>query len=335
MRHLGSGHSKRVCAVAAVTLISTMAIVAATFTAAAGAAIAPACSPDTTAQTDSGPVCGLTANGVTSYLGIPYAASPVGRLRWHSPVAPTPWTTPRQATTAGNICPGPSTTGGPVTGSEDCLTLNVQAPAGVRPGTKLPVMVEIHGGGFLDPIGPPDGSHLVTAGHVLYMAMNYRLGILGFMANRALGPHSGDYGLQDQQASLRWVKRNIAAFGGDPHNVTILGQSAGGASVCSQVASPTARNLFQRGIPRAASTTPRSAPTRYGSRPIASRRSRPSARPSGPAPRLRRRWVATRPTSHACARSPPTRWSTPAGRSTTRPRTAPARRSRRRSTVGR
>ena len=249
MRHLGSGHSKRVCAVAAVTLISTMAIVAATFTAAAGAAIAPACSPDTTAQTDSGPVCGLTANGVTSYLGIPYAASPVGRLRWHSPVAPTPWTTPRQATTAGNICPGPSTTGGPVTGSEDCLTLNVQAPAGVRSGTKLPVMVEIHGGGFLDPIGPPDGSHLVTAGHVLYMAMNYRLGILGFMANRALGPHSGDYGLQDQQASLRWVKRNIAAFGGDPHNVTILGQSAGGASVCSQVASPTARNLFQRGIP--------------------------------------------------------------------------------------
>jgi para-nitrobenzyl esterase len=110
-------------------------------------------------------------------------------------------------------------------------------------------MVEIHGGGFLDPIGPPDGSHLVSAGHVVYVAMNYRLGILGFMANRALGPHSGDYGLQDQQASLRWVQRNIAAFGGDPRNVTILGQSAGGASVCAQVASPTARGLFERGIP--------------------------------------------------------------------------------------
>jgi para-nitrobenzyl esterase len=110
-------------------------------------------------------------------------------------------------------------------------------------------MVEIHGGGFLDPIGPSDGSHLVSAGHVVYMAMNYRLGILGFMANRALGPHSGDYGLQDQQASLRWVRENIAAFGGDPNNVTILGQSAGGASVCAQVASPTAKGLFARGIP--------------------------------------------------------------------------------------
>jgi para-nitrobenzyl esterase len=113
----------------------------------------------------------------------------------------------------------------------------------------LPVMVEIHGGGFLDPIGPSDGSHLVSAGHVVYVAMNYRLGILGFMANRALGPHSGDYGLQDQQASLRWVRQNIAAFGGNPHNVTILGQSAGGASVCAQVASPTAKGLFERGIP--------------------------------------------------------------------------------------
>ncbi len=153
-----------------------------------------------------------------------------------------------QATAAGNICPGPSTTGGPVTGSEDCLNLNVQVPAGVR-ASRLPVMVEIHGGGFLDPIGPPDGSHLVVAGHVVYVAMNYRLGILGFMANKALGPHSGDYGLQDQQASLRWVRDNIAAFGGNPRNVTILGQSAGGASVCAQVASPTAKGLFERGIP--------------------------------------------------------------------------------------
>ena len=108
------------------------------------------------------------------------------------------------------IVPGPSTTGGPVTGSEDCLTSYVQVPAGAHMGHP-PVIVEIHGGGFLDPIGPPDGSHLVSAGHVVYMAMNYRLGILGFMANRALGPHSGDYGLQDQQASLRWVKQNIAA----------------------------------------------------------------------------------------------------------------------------
>ncbi len=222
----------------------------------AAAGVAPAavsasplpCTSGTDVQTKSGPVCGLTSGAVTSYLGIPYAAPPVGHLRWEPPHPVAPWQATLQATAAGNICPGPNVTGGGLTGSEDCLNLNVQIPAGPHTGS-LPVMVEIHGGGFLDPIGPPDGSHLVTAGHVVYVAMNYRLGILGFMANRALGPHSGDYGLEDQQASLRWVQDNIAAFGGDPHNVTILGQSAGGASVCAQVASPTAKGLFERGIP--------------------------------------------------------------------------------------
>jgi para-nitrobenzyl esterase len=133
-------------------------------------------------------------------------------------------------------------------GSEDCLNLNVQVPDGAG-SSRLPVMVEIHGGGFLLPVGPASDAHLVSAGHVVHVAMNYRLGTLGFMANRALGPHSGDYGLQDQQASLRWVRQNIAAFGGDPNDVTILGQSAGGASVCANVASPTAKGLFERGIP--------------------------------------------------------------------------------------
>lgn len=216
--------------------------------ASAAATVQPPCTAGTTVATASGSVCGVTAAGVTSYLGIPYAAPPVGRLRWRPPQPVAPWSSTLQATTPGNICIGPSVTGGPVTGSEDCLNLNVQVPSGGHL-SGLPVMVEIHGGGFLDPIGPSDGSHLVSAGHVVYVAMNYRLGILGFMANRALGPHSGDYGLQDQQASLRWVQQNIAAFGGDPHNVTILGQSAGGASVCAQVASPTARGLFERGIP--------------------------------------------------------------------------------------
>jgi para-nitrobenzyl esterase len=148
----------------------------------------------------------------------------------------------------GNICTGPDSNTGAVSGSEDCLALNVQVPAGAR-SSRLPVMVEIHGGGFLAPIGPASGAHLVSAGQVVYVAMNYRLGILGFMANKALGRHSGDYGLQDQQASLRWVQRNIAVFGGDPNNVTIFGQSAGGASVCANVASPTAKALFERGIP--------------------------------------------------------------------------------------
>ncbi|MGH3264539.1 MAG: carboxylesterase family protein, partial [Trebonia sp.] len=200
----------------------------------------PSCTPGALVQTESGPVCGVSANGVTSYLGIPYAAPPVGKLRWRPPQPAAPWTQTFAATVAGNICPGPTQTGGPpVAGSEDCLNLNVQVPAGAdSSSSQLPVMVQIHGGGFLDPIGPSDGSHLVSAGNVVYVAMNYRLGILGFMANRALGPHSGDYGLQDQQAALRWVQRNIASFGGDPNNVTIQGDSAGGASVCTQIVSP-------------------------------------------------------------------------------------------------
>jgi para-nitrobenzyl esterase len=216
----------------------------------AKAATSPSgCTPGTSVQTQGGPVCGVTATGVTSYLGIRYAAAPVGELRWKPPQPVTPWTTTFSATAAGNICPGPSQTSGPpVTGSEDCLNLNVQVPADAG-SSRLPVMVAIHGGGFLDPIGPSDGSHLVSAGHVIYVAMNYRLGILGFMAGKALGPNSGDYGLQDQQAALRWVKRNIARFGGDPDNVTIQGDSAGGASVCAQIASPAAKGLFQRGIP--------------------------------------------------------------------------------------
>jgi para-nitrobenzyl esterase len=214
----------------------------------ASAAPPPLCSPGTTVQTAGGAVCVVTAGTVTSYLGIPYAAPPVGDLRWAPPQPARAWTGMLPATAPGNICPAPSS-GAPV-GNEDCLNLNVQAPADARPGQRLPVMVEIHGGGFLSTAfgALGDGTLLVNSGHVVYVAVNYRLGILGFLAERSLGAHSGDYGLQDQQAALRWVQRNIASFGGDPGNVTIFGQSAGGASVCDQVVSPAARGLFQRGI---------------------------------------------------------------------------------------
>ena len=130
-------------------------------------------------------------------------------------------------------------------GSEDCLYLNVWRPAG---GSHMPVMVHIHGGGFVRRHGNGDNTLLANTGHEVIVSMNYRLGIFGFLANTAFGAHSGDYGLQDQQAALRWVQDNITRFDGDPHNVTIFGESAGGSSVCDQIASPTAKGLFEHGI---------------------------------------------------------------------------------------
>src|SRR3954452_4904915 len=228
-----------------------LALTGASSSAAAGPSAAPPCSAGTLVQTREGPVCGVVANGVTSYLGIPYAAPPVGSRRFRPPQPVTPWTAPLQATQVGADCPQPTLAGSvPRTTSEDCLTLNVYVPAGAQPG-RLPVMVEVHGGGFVIG-GPPSGARLAADGHVIMVAIHYRLGILGFLAHAALGAHSGDYGLQDQQAALRWVKRNIARFGGDPGNVTLFGQSAGGASVCDAAASPTAAGLLQKGISESA-----------------------------------------------------------------------------------
>ena len=216
------------------------------------AAQAPtSCAAGTTVQTKDGPVCGLTANSITSYLDIPFAAPPVGNLRWQPPQPHAPWTTTLQATTAAPECPSPGFPPGspPAAGtSEDCLYLKVEVPAGTKPGEKLPVMYEVHGGGFLGTALTNDGDNLVHSGKVVYVFANYRLGILGFLADKALGSHSGDYGLQDQQAGLRWVQQNIASFGGNPGDVTVFGESAGGASTCDQVASPTAKGLFENAI---------------------------------------------------------------------------------------
>ncbi|HUN34095.1 MAG TPA: carboxylesterase family protein [Trebonia sp.] len=231
-----------------------VALVAGLTVAGVGASAAqapPSCTAGTTVQVKDGPVCGLTADGITSYLDIPYAAPPVGALRWQSPQPHAPWTTVLSATTAAPECPSPGFPPGspPAAGtSEDCLYLKIEAPAGAKPGDNLPVMYEVHGGGFLGTALTNDGDNLVRGGKVVYVFVNYRLGILGFLADQALGPHSGDYGLQDQQAGLRWVQDNIASFGGNPGNVTVFGESAGGASTCDQVASPTARGLFQHAI---------------------------------------------------------------------------------------
>ncbi|TWE13219.1 carboxylesterase/lipase family protein [Rudaeicoccus suwonensis] len=205
----------------------------------------PACTPGTTVTTGKGAVCGLTTDGVTTYGSVPYAAAPVGKLRWQSPQPHAAWKGVLQATTPAPECSNAFAQTGT---SENCLNLEIETPAGTRPGEKLPVMFEFHGGGFLGEARTDDGSNLVRTGKVVYVYVNYRLGVLGFLADKALGAHSGDYGLQDQQAGLRWVQQNISRFGGNPSDVTVFGESAGGASTCAQVASPTAKGLFKNAI---------------------------------------------------------------------------------------
>ena len=205
------------------------------------------CAAGTTVKTTSGPVCGIastTATGVNEWLGIPYAAPPVGNLRWQPPRPPAPWMMTLPATAFGSECI--QTTGA---GSENCLFVNVWAPATATATSDLPVMVHIHGGGFANGNGNADNSLLASTGDEVIVSMNYRLNIFGFLADdKALGPNSGDYGLKDQQAALAWVQNNVAGFGGDPSKVTIFGESAGGSSVCDQIASPTAAGLFEQAI---------------------------------------------------------------------------------------
>ncbi|HTX13273.1 MAG TPA: carboxylesterase family protein [Solirubrobacteraceae bacterium] len=205
------------------------------------------CAPGTTVHTTYGQVCGITSRtvrGVDEWLGIPYAAPPLGKLRWKPPQAPARWTDTLRATAFGSECT--QTSGA---GSEDCLFVNVWAPATATPTSNLPVLVHIHGGGFTSGDGDADNSLLASIGNEVIVSMNYRLNIFGFLVDdKALGTNSGDYGLQDQQAALRWVKSNIAAFGGDPRKVTTFGESAGGSSQCDLIASPTAAGLFDQAI---------------------------------------------------------------------------------------
>ena len=201
--------------------------------------------------TSDGAVLGATAGTVNEFLGLPYAAPPTGNLRWRAPRPAAAWTGVRDATTFGPSCPqAPSPFAPPGQFSEDCLYLNVYTPAARSSFGGRPVLVWIHGGGLeQDGARDYDGTKLAADG-VVVVTINYRLGALGFLAHPALASHgaAGNYGLMDQQAALRWVQRNIARFGGDPGNVTIAGQSAGGLSVLAQMVSPGARGLFQRAI---------------------------------------------------------------------------------------
>jgi len=207
----------------------------------------PATAADTV-QTPAGPVQGRVNGAGAVFLGIPYAAPPVGRLRWQPPQPVARWTQPLPASHLGHPCPQPRVSGT----AEDCLYLNVYAP--VRSAAKLPVILWIHGGSFSSgQAGDVDGTDLAIRGHVVVVSLNYRLGPLGFldlasMTTAQNGASPGDFGLLDQQAGMRWVRDSIAAFGGDPAHVTIMGQSAGAASVCAHLSSPGAAGLFARAI---------------------------------------------------------------------------------------
>ena len=207
-------------------------------------------------KTPLGAVKGTTvADGaVRVFSGIPYAAPPVGDLRWRAPQPVKPWTGVLDATVPGPGCMQPtvfSDISFPKQ-SEDCLTVNIYTPAKAE---RLPVMVWIHGGGF-QAGGGAEPRHDGTAfarRNVVLVSINYRLGIFGFFVHPDLTKESGhgasgNYGLLDQAAALRWVRDNIAAFGGDPGNVTIFGESAGSFSVSAQMAMPLSRGLFHKAI---------------------------------------------------------------------------------------
>jgi para-nitrobenzyl esterase len=207
----------------------------------------------TVVATDEGVVQGAVSNGLRAFRGIPYAAPPVGPLRWKPPQAHARWTGIRQATQFGSGCPQSLGPFGVPSTDEDCLFLNVFTPASTKPSSRLPVMFWIHGGALITGEGTDyDPTALVKRG-VIVVTINYRLGLLGFLAHPSLSAESathdsGDYGLMDQQFALGWVKRNIARFGGNPADVTIFGESAGGLSVRSQLVSPSAKGLFARAI---------------------------------------------------------------------------------------
>jgi para-nitrobenzyl esterase len=196
---------------------------------------------------------GRALDGMRSFLGVPYAAAPVGALRWRPPQPPPSWTGERSATAFRSACPQTASLFWPGSTEEDCLFLNVFTPPVANSGTGYPVMVWIHGGGLVSGASSAFLPTRLVARNVVVVTVDYRLGVLGFLAHHALSAESparasGNYGLLDQQSALRWVRRNIARFGGDPHEVTLFGESAGGLSVHVQLASPTAAGLFQRAV---------------------------------------------------------------------------------------
>ncbi len=238
--------------------MTPMRLIAATVGAMLTCAAVHADDLSTQVKTVSGTLAGASDHGVQYFKGIPFAQPPVGKLRWREPLPVKPWRGVRQATQYGQDCmqlPFPPDDAPIRTKpSEDCLVLNVWRPA-TASATPLPVMVWIYGGGFTIGGTSPaayDGATFARDG-VILVSMNYRLGRFGFFAHPALSAESpqgllGNYGYMDQIAALKWVQQNIAAFGGDPHRVTIFGESAGGGSVHVLMTTPLAKGLFAAAV---------------------------------------------------------------------------------------
>lgn len=242
-------HALTTAAVAVATMLTTTLAATAAAAPAAAPATAPAESPPDpgVVRVDAGWLRGSVDGDHVTYSGIPYAAPPVGERRWQPPVRPRPWQGVRDATAPSPYCP--QLIRRVAVGQEDCLYLDVTVPTGVEPGERLPVLVWLYGGSFTTGGASEfDGTELATAGEVVVVTVNYRLGALGFLSAPALDSAGGNYGLMDQAEALRWVRRNAARFGGDPGNVTLAGQSAGARAVCAHLASPGSRGLFDRVI---------------------------------------------------------------------------------------
>ncbi len=196
-------------------------------------------------RTDSGAVRGIVADDHRLFRGIPYAQPPVGQLRWQSPQRPDRWSGVRDASQPADRCFQLSPGSLVAQGSEDCLHLNVTTPGTRRHGLK-PVIVWLHGGGLSFGSANDDDAHrLARDGDVVVVSPSYRLSVLGFFGHRRLSD-SGGFGLQDQQAALRWVQRNAVAFGGDPRRVTLMGVSGGSQAVCMHLTAPASVGLFDR-----------------------------------------------------------------------------------------
>jgi para-nitrobenzyl esterase len=257
------------------TLVSALAACATL-----GCAHVPAASAQPVVEAPAGPVRGESLDGVNVFRGIPYAQPPVGWRRWRPPVAMARWTRVRETTAFGPACHQQTGRGTsiyaaaePPSMSEDCLSLNIWTPASAA---NAPVFVWIHGGALTNGASSEtayDGARMAADG-VIVVSINYRLGVLGYLAHPELSSESrkqvsGNYGLLDQIEALRWVEKNIAAFGGDPENVTIAGESAGALSVMYLMASPQARGLFDRAIVQSGYmlSTPELRSSRYGGPP--------------------------------------------------------------------